>query len=156
MQFFVGNCFLTKQNPEELEDFLGKWKGRITDEDTVHIIGNFGEIDFLKGLPGILYLMLGSTELSYMQKYLQDLNVSLKVSYQRELFETFLKEKYQVKKVTFSNKKLVKLYTGRSVQLINDGNCLIVHDMGTGSNYFLDDGEIVSETFVEKYFKVSD
>lgn len=93
------------------------WNKVVVPTDTVYILGGVGEFEYLKSLNGDKVLIYSDKEGPFYRTYVTGVTSIRNKSIDRELFELYVSYNYGIKRVIFNKKTVIRLYSGREVNL---------------------------------------
>ena len=93
------------------------WNRVVVHTDTVYILGGVGEFEYLKSLNGNKVLIFSSNEKSFYNTYITGVTSIRNKPIDREMFELYVSDTYGIKRVIFNQKTVIRLYSGREVNL---------------------------------------
>lgn len=99
---------------------IKRWNSVVTDKDTVYILGDIGEFEYLKELKGDKIIFLSSSDMRFYETYITSITDKRDEMYDKEMFETYAQNTYGVDHVQYNKRSLRKIYSGRFVCMTVD------------------------------------
>ena len=140
---------------------ISNWNSLVTNHDTVYILGGTGDLEYLKELNGEKYLMFNDKDDKLYRQYIESVSTVRDEIYDKEMYETYLKIKFNISHVIFNKRVLIKLYSGRLVSVTTDYSSFfdtdeysIVGNIGSYQRMFPDG--INADIYVNGMFPLSE
>ena len=119
--FFDNNRIANKRHFRSTLDMnqtiISNWNSVITSSDEVYILGGVGEFGYLPSLNGKKMILMAPADMRFYNTYITGVTPVRDEEYDREMFEVYVNMNYNIERVSFSNRIICRLYSGRNVAL---------------------------------------
>ena len=141
-------------NTERNNYIIKRWNDVVTEDDEVIILGGIGEFEYLNDLKGKKTLMMDTRDMNFYLSYVSAITNVRDEFYDKEMFEVYVIENYDVEKVIFNTKIMRKLYSGRVVSVTTDKTPYTKSDrfsIVSGNDYIRFDKKLINVEFGINY-----
>lgn len=122
--WFDNNSVATRRHFKDSDEMnrciIGRWNSVVTDKDTVYILGDIGEFEYLKELNGTKIIFLARSDMRFYETYVQSVTDKRDDMYDKEMFEVYAQNNYKADHVQYNKRSLKKIYSGRIISLTMD------------------------------------
>lgn len=99
---------------------IRRWNNIVTDNDTVYILGDIGEFEYLKELNGSKIIFLSRSDMRFYDTYIKSITDKRDEMYDKEMFEVYAQNTYGADHIQYNKKSIKKIYSGRFVSITMD------------------------------------
>ena len=122
---FFGDSKISKyrgfKSSDDMNSFIiDKWNSIVNDSDNVYILGGVGDFNYLKFLKGTKVLIFSDNENQFFHTYVESISNNRDEMQDKELFESYVRNTYEIDRVIYSRRIICKLGGGTIVVLTSD------------------------------------